>query len=163
MVVRRDYGKTENNEDSERLLKSTPTEENHLQYKRKRNDYFRSIKQSKTNMWNTYMEELKGSKVYDGLKQLKPRRTQQTPTIKHEGITASTFAEKADLLRTVMFPALPQFHPQKSGNSNTSLPYAEITENEIREAIFSSSPRKAAGPDGISFLCLREAYNTIPT
>ena len=35
-------------------------------------------------------------------------------------------------------------------------------EKEISEANFTSAPRKAAGPDGLSFLCLREAYNAIP-
>ena len=93
----------------------------------------------------------------------KPRRTQQTPTIRHNGIEATTFKDKADLLRRVMFPAPPQFQPLVSSTTINPLPWTEITDQEIREAIFTSAPKKAAGPDGLLFLCLREAYNAIPT
>ena len=37
-----------------------------------------------------------------------------------------------------------------------------ITDNEIQQAIFTSAPRKAPGPDGITFLCLQHAYTAIP-
>ena len=103
---------------AKRQLKLEPSEDNHLYYKRTRNEYFRSIKQSKTNMWNTYVEDATGSKVYDPLKQLKPRRTQQTPTIKHNGIEATTFREKAELLRSVIFPPPPQFQPSTTTTTN---------------------------------------------
>src|SRR5690606_40495744 len=73
---------------AKRQHKAAPSEENHFYYKRTRNEYFRSIKQSKTDKWNTYVEEAKGSKVYDPLKQLKPRRTQKTPAIRHNGVEA---------------------------------------------------------------------------
>src|SRR5690606_16755896 len=46
-------------------LKTAPSKENHSNYKRTRNEYFHTIKQSKTDMWNAYVEEAKGSKVYD--------------------------------------------------------------------------------------------------
>src|SRR5690606_18980039 len=88
---------------AKRQHKAAPSEENHFYYKRTRNEYFRSIKQSKTDKWNTYVEEAKGSKVYDPLKQLKPRRTQKTPAIRHNGVEATTFRDKAELLRSVMF------------------------------------------------------------
>src|SRR5690606_3476163 len=148
---------------AKRQLKTAPSEDNHSYYKRTRNDYFRTIKQSKTDMWNTYVEEAKGSKVHDPLKQLKPRRTQQTPAIRHNGIEATTFKDKADLLRRVMFPAPPQFQPSVSSTTINPLPWTDVTDQEIREAIFTLAPKKAAGPDGLLFLCIRETYNAIPT
>jgi hypothetical protein len=66
--------------------------------------------------------------VYDPLKQLKPRRIQQTPTIKHNGIEATTFGEKAELLRSVMFPPPPQFQPSTTTTTNQSLPWMDVTE-----------------------------------
>ncbi len=39
--------------------------------------------------------------------------------------------------------------------------WPEVNRDEIKEAIFSSSTRKAAGPDTISFLILQKAFNTI--
>jgi hypothetical protein len=134
-------------------------------YKRTRNDYFRSIKQSKTDMWNTYVEEAKGSTVYDLLKQLKPCQIQQTPTIWHNEIETTTFRNKAELLEKVMFPTPSQFQPSVPSTTNSSLPWTNVTNQQIREAIFTSAPKKATGPDGISFLCLWESYNTraIPT
>ena len=99
---------------AKRQLKMDPTEESHSNFKRQRNSYFRAIKQSKTNMWNTYVEELTGPDIFKGLQELKPRKTQQTPIINHNGITTSTFIEKANLFRTVMFPTPPKFHPPTS-------------------------------------------------
>src|SRR5690606_7308409 len=45
----------------------------------------------------------------------------------------------------------------------TTIPWVDITDNEIRDAIFTSALNKAAGPDGLSFRCLRSAYDCIPT
>ena len=39
--------------------------------------------------------------------------------------------------------------------------WPEVNRDEIKEAIFSSSIRKAAGPDKISFLILQKAFNII--
>ena len=39
--------------------------------------------------------------------------------------------------------------------------WPEVNKDEIKEAIFSSSIRKAAGPDKISFLILQKAFYTI--
>src|SRR5690606_21545464 len=68
-----------------------------------------------------------------------------------------------ELLQSVMFPAPPHFQLSTSSTANSLLPWTDVTDQEIREAIFTSTPKKAAGPDGLSFLCLREAYNAIPT
>ncbi|RPA71125.1 hypothetical protein BJ508DRAFT_218406 [Ascobolus immersus RN42] len=42
---------------SQRVMKLLPSEDSHARCKQRRNDYFRSIKKSKTDMWNQYVED----------------------------------------------------------------------------------------------------------
>ena len=44
---------------------------------------------------------------------------------------------------------------------NPDWEWPEVKRDEIRQAIFTSSIKKAAGPDGISFLIIQKAYDTI--
>ena len=39
--------------------------------------------------------------------------------------------------------------------------WEKVIHREIKNAIFSSSPKKSSGPDGISFLILQKSYHTI--
>ncbi|RPA70842.1 hypothetical protein BJ508DRAFT_218859, partial [Ascobolus immersus RN42] len=66
---------------SQRIMKFLPSEDSHARYKQRRNDYFRSIKKSNTDMWNQYVEELDGPEVNKLMRRLRIRKTQQTPTI----------------------------------------------------------------------------------
>src|SRR5690606_15062349 len=75
---------------------------------------------------------------------------------------ATNFQDKAQLFRSAMFPPPPVFSSPPP-ISKTTIPWVDITDNEIRDAIFTSAPNKAAGPDGLLFQCLRSAYNCIPT
>jgi len=45
---------------------------------------------------------------------------------------------------------------------NKNLGYLDISDSEIKYAITSSSPKKAPGPDGITFEILYYAYIAIP-
>src|SRR5690606_22232057 len=147
---------------SQRQLKQSPSPERFAEYKSRRNEYYRSIRKSKTEMWNKYVEDLEGSEIYKVLKRARTRHTQQTPTIIHNGYTATSFQDKAQLFRSAMFPPPPVFSSPPP-ISKTTIPWVDITDNEIRDAIFTSAPNKAAGPDGLSFRCLRTAYDCIPT
>src|SRR5690606_34763654 len=75
---------------------------------------------------------------------------------------ATNFQDKAQLFRSAMFPPPPVFSSPPP-ISKTTIPWVDITDNEIRDAIFTSAPNKAAGPDGLLFQCLRSAYDCIPT
>ena len=41
--------------------------------------------------------------------------------------------------------------------------WPEVNRDEIKETIFSSSTKSAAGPDGISYLIIQKAFNIIET
>src|SRR5690554_4713026 len=62
-----------------------------------------------------------------------------------------------------MFPPPPTF-PERTESRPTpeTLPWEPVTKSEVQTAIFTSASNKAPGPDGIPFLCLKEAYSCIP-
>ena len=148
---------------SQRTLKHYPSAETHQEYKQKRNAYYQSIQKSKSDMWNQYVEELDGPELHKLLKRLRIRKTQQTPTLQYGGSTATTFKEKAELFRTAMFPPPPAYEAPQATEAAHTIPWTTVTDLEIKDAIFTSAQDKAAGPDGLSFRCLRQAYTAIPS
>src|SRR5690606_24034864 len=76
----------------------------------------------------------------------------------------TTFNEKAKLFRETLFPPLPEYtaHTQTGNARPPPREWRPVSPAEIRWAIFTSSPTKAPGPDGLSFRCLRVAYEAIP-
>jgi len=42
-------------------------------------------------------------------------------------------------------------------------PWPDVSDSEVKDAIYNSAPNKSPGPDGINFLCLRQVYQAIPT
>ena len=91
----------------------------------------------------------------------KPRKCQRTPVLNHQNRTATTFAEKSSILREVLFPPLPQSPAQQEEVifQKPLIAWKAVTDKEVHNAIFTSAPHKAPGPDGINFQCLRHAYN----
>ena len=62
----------------------------------------------------------------------------------------------------VLFKKLPQSEAINWDNYiEKDWDWPEVNKDKIKEAIFSSSIRKAAGPDKISFLILQKAFYTI--
>ena len=47
--------------------------------------------------------------------------------------------------------------------TDKSFPWPDITDLEVKDAIFHSAANKAPGPGGINFLCLSHVYRSIPT
>jgi hypothetical protein len=95
-----------------------------------------------------------------------PRELPKMPPLHLNDRTATTFAEKAEMLREVFFPAPPpadltdiegSFYP-----TPTSCPLI-ITEREVEEALRRPAPDKAPGPDGIPFRILRACSKTLTT
>ena len=103
-----------------------------------------------------------GKSVFQAYRYTKPRRVERTPILRHEGEKVIKFGEKCELLRTVMFPPPPDSVSQSQMSDSHALPWPDITSLEIKEAIFSSNPNKAPGPDGMTFLNLQQAYMAVP-
>ena len=133
------------------------------EYKRHRNAYFRAIDYAKKECWDTFLSEAKGKEVYTAFHYTKPRRVQLTPSLKAtEDTTVNTFSEKAKLFRKTLFPPLPEYTAPPVHSFPPPFQWKHVSPEEIRSAIFTSSPTKAPGPDGLSFRCLRAAYDAIP-
>jgi hypothetical protein len=77
----------------------------------------------------------------------KPRKTLRIPLLSFSYITAVTFEDKAALFHSTMF-----LHPTAAASptditNRQILPWITFTHTEIKQAIFTSAPRKAPGPD----------------
>ena len=98
------------------------------------------------------------------LRYCKVRKYQRTETLTYENKTATTFDEKATMLKEVLFPktkAQPRYNEIQE--QRQTITFHTVTDNEIRGAIFTSNVKKAAGPDNINFLCLQNVYNAKQT
>jgi hypothetical protein len=80
----------------------------HQRYKAARNDFFRTIRKSKTKSWNKYLAEVKKNKIWDAHRYTKPVRWAQTDAQEFEGQTCSTFEDKEKAFRKTLFPLVPK-------------------------------------------------------
>ena len=146
-----------------RQWKRTRTEDVHGPYRQARNQYYRMIKKARSELWKKYLSEAEGKDIFTALKYTNPRHAQRTPVLQHDGEQFTTFEQKATLFHRTMFPPPPTF-PNAAHRSppETVLAWEPVTDTEVRTAIFSCASNQAPGPDGIPFLCLKEAYGAIP-
>jgi ribonuclease HI/exonuclease III len=147
-----------------REWKSNKTIENWESYCSQRNLYNRTIREAKKQTWMDYLETVKGTDTFKVFNMLKPSRQIRTPTLEDkDGVHYSTFQDKARLFTDTLFPPTPPnttrsfIYPPKQ-----KLPWESLNSTEVKEAITSFNPTKAPGPDGISFLYIQRAYETIP-
>src|SRR5690606_36876232 len=131
-------------------------------FKSKRNAYFHSNNEAKKKCWDTFLAEAKGKEVFTAFHYTKPRRMQLTSALQApEGTVVTTFKDKARLFRETLFPPLPEYTAIPNVEVPRPLKWDHVSPEEIRNAIFTSSPTRAPGPDGLSFKCLRVAYEAI--
>ena len=68
------------------------------------------------------------------------------------------------MLKEVLFPKIktqPRYNEIQE--QRQTIIFHTVTNDEIKNAIFTSNVKKAAGPDNINFLCLQKAYNAKST
>src|SRR5690606_36798242 len=122
-------------------------------YKKARNAYFRLIRKSKKDAWDRFLAEAEGKEVFTAFNYTKPRRTQRTPSLQSGEKEVTTFEEKCELFREVMFPPPPTYNEEggerPSRSRREALQWENIRDEEVREAIFTSSLTKVPGPDGL--------------
>jgi len=89
---------------------------------------------------------------------------------------ATTFNEKCNVFLTILFPT--RGNTEGNGADTTAMSserpslerfvgckqwdWPALDPSEIERAIFSSSPKKAPGPDGIGFAAIQQAYKANP-
>src|SRR2546430_12433085 len=131
-----------------------------------KSDYFYKIKQAKATCWNDFLENAVGKDIFKAFNYTKFNRIEKLPIIQyqHENqeITAITFEQKCEAFMHVLFKKPPQSEAINWNNYiEKNWEWPVVSRDEIKEAIFSSSIRKAAGPDKISFLILQKAFEII--
>lgn len=149
-----------------KLWKRSPTPENHQAYIEARNIYFQEIKEAKSSCWNLFLENAQGKEIFKAFNYTKKRLTQRLPILKYregeEEKSAISFSEKCHALLTTLFQKPPDSEPIDWSaiprETNPDWEWPEIKPKEVREAIFTSSIKKAPGPDELSFLILQKAY-----
>jgi hypothetical protein len=149
-----------------RCWKTTRTAADHTEYQQRHNTYHRMIRHAKAAKWKEYLAQAEGLDVWAAFRYTNPRHVQLMWNLR--AISAgqeqicSTFAVKVDAFQ-VLFPKLPPSPPAFSAQYHLELPWPTFSPAETHQAIFTSSPSKAPGLDGITFACLHQAYLAIPT
>ena len=136
----------------------------HLRFRSNRSNYFQSIRRAKETHWNNFLENSQGKDIFTAFRFTKPRKIEHTPPLNNvtTGETTTTFEEKANLYRTALFPPLLISPPRNIRMQGDRIPWKDLTDDEIKRAIMTSSANKAPGPDGINFKCIQQAYLAIP-
>ena len=129
-----------------------------------RNSFFNAVRDAKSKNWNNFLQGARGKEIFTAMRYTKPRRTNLTPDITLQDETAKTFNEKARLFQKTLFLPPPTANLESETNTQPThhLPWPRATQNEVQNAIMSSSSSKAPGPDGLGFECLKIAYTAIP-
>jgi len=138
-------------------------EADRIEVKRLHSQCRRAILSARNLMWRDYLDNARGPEIFNTIRYFKPRTDIQTPDlITSDGRKACSFTEKGQLFLETMFPEPPPFvAPQPRGPVYQHL-WAQIKVDEIKVAINSSNPRKAPGPDGLTFAVIQKAYEIIP-
>jgi hypothetical protein len=123
------------------------------------------IRHAKDSMWKEYLAQAEGTDVWAAFRFTNPKRAQLTPalrtTVNDTEHICTDFLSKVSAFQ-VLFPEPPPAPPSRNTRCRPELPWQTFSPAEIRQAIFTSSPKKAPGPDAITFACLRQAYEAIP-
>jgi len=127
-----------------------------------KNKYFHAIQTAKQASWTTFLQSAAGKDVFTAYHFTKPQKVAKIPPIQHENSLEITFQEKSKMFLKAMFPPPPESAATalKPDDSDT-IAWNSITFEEVEEAIKFSSPRKAPGPDGLSFLIIHHAFQAI--
>src|SRR5271170_1342315 len=151
-----------------RIWKRNRDQESSRNYSNHRNKYFEMIKRAKQNLWDSFLENARGKEVFKAFNYTKYKTVERIPIIKYrqEGSIkqATTFKEKSQAFLSTLFPKPPEKDPLDwhQYRSDPIWEWPKVELDEIKTAIFTSSTKKAPGPDRISFKIVQEAFLAIP-
>src|SRR5438034_6891348 len=106
-------------------------------------------------------------KFFKAFQYTKQNKVEKLPILQYQSENieekAITFQNKCDAFLKTLFIKPPESTEPVWTNYQESdnWIWPEVTKNEIKTAIFTSSTKKAAGPDTISFLILQKIYSTL--
>ncbi len=129
--------------------------------------YYYEIKLAKSKCWNSFLENAKDKDIFKAFQYIKQKRIEKLPILQYQTenshLKAITFDEKCDAFMKVLFTKPPSLEEPTWINYQDlkKWTWPEINKNEIKTAIFTSSIKKAAGPDTISFLIIQKIYQVL--
>ncbi len=134
------------------------------EYHEARANYYYEVKKAKSNCWNNFLENASGKEIFKTFQYTKQNKIEKLPILQYQSenreVNAITFQKKCNAFLKTLFIKPPEStepiwtNYQESDNWK----WPEVTKDEIKAAIFTSSIKKAAGPDTISFLILQKIY-----
>lgn len=151
-----------------RRWKQSQDPQDYQDFLSQRNIYFQEIKTAKSSCWNSFLENAQDKEIFKAFDYTKQKQVQRLPLLKYQNQesrerTAVSFTEKAQALFTTLFQKPPDSEPiDWSTYQAGDWEWPKIVIDEVREAIFTSSIKKAPGPDGISFMIIQKAYMNLP-
>src|SRR6266536_1016442 len=123
---------------------------------------------AKSNCWNQFLEKAEGKEIFKAFIYTKQKRIKRLLIIIYSDRNngrkdAIIFNQKCDAFLILLFYLPPASElPDWSSYIEKEWEWPEILIDEIKEAIFSSSGKKAPGSDQISFFIIQKVYNSIP-
>jgi ribonuclease HI len=125
-----------------------------------RRNYFSQMAVQKAKHWAEFVGDPANVWKANKFTQLEPG-SRGVPALKGPGGLVEQDEEKADIMLQAFFPPQPDPEPRDDGggqDTHPTVPYKRITLDEVRNAIFQSSPNKAPGPDDIPTLVWRNVW-----
>ena len=151
-----------------RLQEDQPTRKSRLEaYKEAKNQYFSAVREAKTSCWNSFLEKVQGKEVFTALKYTKEKTLRIIPSLQYskDGTTrlVESFRDQYKAFTTTLFPKPPSTSPMewKDYTIDSKWEWPELERIEVKQALLSSSNKKALGPDRLSFTILQKAYPII--
>ena len=129
--------------------------------------YYYEIKTAKSNCWNNFLENAQGKDIFKAFQYTKQARIEKLPILQYQlenqEIKAITFHEKCNAFMETLFTKPPDSEEPNwsSYQESKQWNWPEVSKDEIKAAIFTSSIKKAAGPDTISFLIIQKIYTVL--
>jgi len=131
-----------------------------------KNSYFNCIKEAKSTHWNQFLEKEDTQTIFKAMSYTKNTSNQPIPSIYNniDKALKSSFSEKCDTFRTILFPTPPSsslvslenYQPSKSWK------WPKLTKIELKEVCTSKIKGKSPGPDLITQEIIVQAYLAIP-
>ena len=140
-----------------------------LEIKRLRNFFKRSCRFAKAEWANTTLAKAQPDEVWGFRKWASGIRSYPMPALDRGPNTtpATSHQEKCDTLRNTLYqppPPLPDpIELDLSRREPNELPFQDITETEVHEALFSTNSNTSPGPSQISYTMLKWAWPIIRT
>src|SRR6266487_166774 len=137
------------------------------EYHEARANYYYEVKKAKSNCWNNFLENASGKEIFKAFQYTKQNKVEKLSILQYQSENKEektiTFQEKCNAFLKILFIKSPESVEPSWTNyqeSNNWI-WSEVTRNEIKTAIFTSSIKKAAGSDVISFLILQKIYSVL--